>query len=65
LLIHLHPTIASPLTFTDPAFQSSDAHEVVVHEVDRDGMGVVLDLFRESVGERLIAMRTVKFWRST
>ena len=26
-----------------------DAHEIVVHEVNRDGMGVILGFFREGI----------------
>jgi hypothetical protein len=41
-----------------------DANEVVMHEVDRDRMSVVLDLFREGIrqpGKRRICIRIVRF----
>ena len=45
-----------------------DAHEIVMHEVDRHRMPVVLGFFEKPLVSRVnrrIDMRMVKFWRST
>jgi hypothetical protein len=45
-----------------------DAPTVVVHEVDRDGRRVILDLLLKALVSRVnrrMDIRIVRFWRST